>query len=125
MFNRLTISFGTSILESIAQLRTFVFYVKCCGPHYNGFYQYQSYADNPFKDNLPVESRIVTIANAIDSILSDTPFREKLNIESLINIFQSDIEKSNHQAQVQKFNTSILSLVIECYQQIVDLLRKI
>ena len=125
MFNRLTSSFGTSILESIAQLRTFAFFVKCCGLHYNGFYEYQSYADNPFKDNLPIESRIVTIANAIDSILSDTPFREKLNIENLISIFKSDMEKSNTQIQVQKFDPLILSLVIEYYEQVVDLLCKI
>lgn len=118
VFNRLVSSFGGSILESIVKLRAFAFPVKCCGFHFNGFYEYQFYADDPSEDKLPVESRIVTIANAIDSILSDAPFREKLNVENLISIFKSDIERSSNQAQVQKFDPSILSLAIEYYQQV-------
>ncbi len=118
VFSRLTSSFGNSILESITQLRPFAHYVKCCGLHYNGYYQYQSYADNPSKENLPVESRIVTVANAIDSILSDAPFKEKLDIENLIDIFKTDIKQPKGQAQVQKFDPAILSVVIEYYQQV-------
>ena len=118
IFIRLTTSFGSSILESIIELRSFAHCVKCCGLHYNGFYRYQSYGDHPSKKKIPIESRIVTIASAIDSIISDTPFREKLDKENMVAIFRSDIERSNEQARVQKFDPSILSLVIEYYQSI-------
>ncbi len=118
VFTRLTSSFGASILESVIELRSFAYYVKCCGLHFNGFYQSQSYTDNPSKKKLPIESRIVTIANAMDSIISDTPFREKLDLKNMVTIFRSDMEKSKEQNQVQKFDPSILSLIIEYYQQI-------
>lgn len=116
VFTRFTSSFGALILESVFELRSFACYVKCCGLHFNDVYQYQSYTDDSSKKELPIESRIVTIANAIDSILSDTPFREKLDIEHMVTIFRSDMKKSHEQTRVQKFDPSILSLVIKYYE---------
>ncbi len=121
VFNRLISSFGCSILESITNLRPFANLVKCCFLYFNDIYSDQENTDYPSEEKIPIESRIITLANAIDSILSDTPFREKLNLEKLIHIFESDAKMTEDRCLAQKFDPSIVSLVIEYYQK---MLRK-
>jgi len=118
VFTRFTSSFGALILEGVIELRSFAHYIRLCGHHFNGVYQYQFYSGSPSKNELPIESRIVNIANAIDSIISDAPFREKMDIDSIVALFRSDMKKSGLQTQAQQFDPSILSLVIDYYEQI-------
>ncbi|MDD9304295.1 MAG: GAF domain-containing protein [Desulfobacter sp.] len=118
VFNRLVSSLGCSIMESIHELRSFAYLVKYSGSYFNDSDTKESFEDNPSKEKLPIECRIVAIANAIDSILSDTPFREKLDIQALINIFHSDMDASKKASQIQKFDPKIVSILIEYYQQV-------
>lgn len=118
MFNRLISSFGCSIIESITELRPFAQFVKYCFLDFKGCNSLQNNTENPFKENIPIESRIVSIANSIDSILSDTPFREKLNLENLIHIFKSDVKKTQVLGHDQKFDPSIVCIVVDYYEQI-------
>ena len=119
-FNRLTSSFGCSILESITELRPYADRVKYAWYHYNGTYNDPMYKAVPCRDRIPLESRIIAVANAIDAILSDTPFREKKQIEELVSIFESDMAASDFPEQVQKFDPGILAPVIRFYRQGTD-----
>jgi|GEM_PF-4759718 len=117
VFNRLTGSFACSILESIEALRPYSFFVKCVYLHFNGFYCSKIYGDNPSASQIPIESRIVSIANAIDSIFTETPFREQLQVQNMIDILALDIENGKSQNRVQKFDPIISSMVIDYYKK--------
>ena len=68
----------------------------------------------PKFENIPIESRILFAANAIDAVLSDKPSRERLGILDLCKILSDDlmIEKNNI---VKKFDPYIISLILNYF----------
>ncbi|HPG30857.1 MAG TPA: GAF domain-containing protein [bacterium] len=113
-YSAITTSFGSAVIAGIDELADIAPIIKWHQAHYNGVYNHKKLNNNPEIpkfENIPIESRILFAANAIDAILSDKPSRERLGILDLCKILSEDlmIEKNNI---VKKFDPYIISPMI-------------
>jgi diguanylate cyclase (GGDEF)-like protein/putative nucleotidyltransferase with HDIG domain len=71
---------GTRILEKNPSLRQLIPIVL----HHHEFYDGQGYPDGISGNQIPIEARIVSIADAIEAMEADRPYREANNIQYII-----------------------------------------
>jgi HD-GYP domain-containing protein (c-di-GMP phosphodiesterase class II) len=53
-------------------------------------------------ENISLETRILAVADIFDALYSDRPYREKLPISAIKEIFRKDVENGNLDAAVVK-----------------------
>ena len=76
-------SFGKSILEDLTVIRKAAEVAETHHEHYDG----SGYPNGLAGDEIPVESRIIAVADAFDSMTSDRSFRKKLSNEAILEEF--------------------------------------
>ena len=52
--------------------------------HHHEFYNGQGYPDGLKENDIPVEARILAVADAIDAMTYDRPYRKGLSVEAII-----------------------------------------
>ncbi|MBP7651975.1 GAF domain-containing protein [Candidatus Dependentiae bacterium] len=116
-YSAITTSFGAAVIASIDELADIAPIVKWHQAHYNGVYNHKKLNQNndiPKFEDIPVESRILFVANAIDAILSDKPSRERLGILDLCKIFADDLKNQKNNVE-KKFDPYIISLILNYF----------
>ncbi|MGR3319842.1 MAG: GAF domain-containing protein [Candidatus Anammoxibacter sp.] len=116
MYANITSSFGAYILSGIEQLKDLALTVKSFDLHFNGNYKSKIPGIILKGKDIPIESRIIALANSIDSILSDQPFRKGLGKSVLCQILLADLKTDFKDEKIKKFDPYLISLILKFYQ---------
>jgi HD-GYP domain-containing protein (c-di-GMP phosphodiesterase class II) len=76
----LHVEIGVEILQAIASLRELAHFVRHHHEHYDG----SGYPDGLKGDDIPLASRVIAVADAIDAMRSTRPYRPRLSLEETI-----------------------------------------
>lgn len=77
---------GVKILENIKQLENVVIMIK----HHHERYDGKGYPDGLSNEGIPLGSRIISVADAYDGMVSDRPYRKGLPHQISVNIIKKD-----------------------------------
>lgn len=77
---------GVKILENIKQLENVVHMIK----HHHERFDGKGYPDGLAGDQIPIGSRIIAVADALDGMISDRPYRKGLDYDVAIEIIKKD-----------------------------------
>lgn len=80
---------GEDIVSSISYFKPVADIIRSVHESYNG----KGYPDGLSKENIPIGSRIIAAAEALDAIINDQPYRKKYSIEEAINILSNSSGK--------------------------------
>lgn len=105
------INYSVKILEDIKQLKDVVEIIKYHHEKYDG----TGYPHGIRGDEIPLGARIISIADAFDSIVSDRAYRESTDFDNALNKIK---EGSNTQ-----FDPIVVKAFEECYPQIVTMIE--
>jgi len=90
---------GAKILEPLPFLKDVAEIVRNHHEHYNG----GGYPDGKKGDEIPLGARILSIADAVDSMLSERPYRKKLLVKEVIDELEKNKGKQFDPILVDKF----------------------
>jgi diguanylate cyclase (GGDEF)-like protein/putative nucleotidyltransferase with HDIG domain len=90
---------GVDILETTRTMLRFVPIVR----HHHERYDGKGYPDGLQGQNIPIEARIVALADAIDAMSSDRPYRQALSMERIIEEIQTNNGKQFDPQVVEAF----------------------
>ncbi|MGR3178549.1 MAG: GAF domain-containing protein [Candidatus Anammoxibacter sp.] len=116
MYANVTSSFGAYILAGIEQLKDLALIVKYCDLNFNGYYKNNLPGVILKGEDIPIESRVIALANSIDSILSNQPFRKSFGKSGLCQILLADFETNLEDKKTKKFDPYLISLILNFYQ---------
>ncbi|MGR3219469.1 MAG: GAF domain-containing protein [Candidatus Anammoxibacter sp.] len=116
MYANVTASFGAYILSGIKQLQDLALIVKSCDLNFNGYYKGHIPGVVLKGEDIPIESRVISLANSIDSILSDQPFRPGHGKTVLCRILLVDFKVNLDDKKTKKFDPYLLSLILDFYR---------
>lgn len=77
-------AFGKTILQDMTVIRKAAEVAETHHEHYDG----SGYPNGLSGDTIPIESRIIAVADAFDSMTSDRSFRKKLSVDELLEEFE-------------------------------------
>jgi diguanylate cyclase (GGDEF)-like protein/putative nucleotidyltransferase with HDIG domain len=78
--------FGAKILEATRVMHRFIPIVRSHHEHYDG----KGYPDGLRGQMIPIEARIVALADAVDAMASDRPYRKALSMDLIIQEIESE-----------------------------------
>ena len=78
-------SIGAKILETTRAMHRFIPIVR----HHHERYDGNGYPDGLNGQNIPIEARIVALADAVDAMASDRPYRKRQSMEHIIDEIQT------------------------------------
>jgi diguanylate cyclase (GGDEF)-like protein/putative nucleotidyltransferase with HDIG domain len=90
---------GVDILETTRTMLRFVPIVR----HHHERYDGNGYPDGLQGQNIPIEARIVALADAIEAMSSDRPYRQALSMERIIEEIQTNTGKQFDPQVVEAF----------------------
>ncbi len=90
---------GAKILEALPFLKDVAEIVK----HHHEYYNGNGYPEGLKADEIPYGARILSIADAVDSMLSDRPYRKKMSVREVIEELQKNKGKQFDPVLVEKF----------------------
>jgi putative nucleotidyltransferase with HDIG domain len=96
---------GAEILSTIAEFREIVTWIR----HHHEWYDGKGYPDRIAAEEIPIEARVITIADAFDAMTSDRPYRKGMPSDTVLKIMEQF-------ARVQ-FDPSILTAFARCIDQ--------
>ena len=71
---------GSSLLEKCPKLRPLTTIVR----HHHEFFNGQGYPDRLFGDQITIETRIISVSDAVEAMSSDRPYRKALSTKQII-----------------------------------------
>jgi putative nucleotidyltransferase with HDIG domain len=96
---------GAAILSTIVELREIVTWIR----HHHEWYDGSGYPDRIAAEEIPLEARVITIADAFDAMTTDRPYRKGMQPETVLKIMEQF-------AGVQ-FDPAILPAFARCIRQ--------
>lgn len=75
---------GAEILSGIREFSEIITWIK----HHHEWYDGRGYPDGIATEAIPIEARIITIADAYDAMTSDRPYRKGMPLHDVINIME-------------------------------------
>ncbi len=75
---------GAKVLNEVAVMKDIAVLVKHHHEHWNG----RGYPDGLKGEDIPLESRIISVADAFDAMTSDRPYRKSLGIKKALEILE-------------------------------------
>lgn len=90
---------GAKILEPLPYLRDVAQIVKSHHEHYDG----SGYPEGLRGEQIPLGARILAIADAVDSMLSERPYRRKKSLDEVVADLKSNKGKHFDPVLVEKF----------------------
>jgi diguanylate cyclase (GGDEF)-like protein/putative nucleotidyltransferase with HDIG domain len=78
-------SLGAELMQKSPSLRSLVPIVR----HHHEFYNGKGYPDKLVGNQIPIEARIVSLADAIDAMSTDRPYRKAINMRAVVNEIQA------------------------------------
>ena len=73
---------GAEILSNIGEFHDIIKWIK----HHHEWYDGKGYPDRIAAEHIPLEARIITIADAFDAMTSDRPYRKGMPLQEVIKI---------------------------------------
>ncbi len=75
---------GAAILSNISEFSDIIKWIR----HHHEWYDGKGYPDRIAAEDIPIEARIITIADAYDAMTSDRPYRKGMPIDEVIKIME-------------------------------------
>jgi len=75
---------GARILANISGFRDVVAWIR----HHHEWYDGHGYPDRIAAEDIPVQARVITVADAFDAMTSDRPYRKGMPVEDAISIME-------------------------------------
>jgi putative nucleotidyltransferase with HDIG domain len=73
---------GAQILSNIREFNNIIKWIR----HHHEWYDGKGYPDHVSAENIPVESRVITVADAFDAMTSDRPYRKGMPADEALRI---------------------------------------
>jgi putative nucleotidyltransferase with HDIG domain len=96
---------GAEILSTIAEFREIVTWIR----HHHEWYDGKGYPDRIAAEEIPLEARVITIADAFDAMTTDRPYRKGMPPDTVLKIMEQF-------ASVQ-FDPAVLLAFARCIEQ--------
>jgi len=96
---------GYEILRKVKTFRRIALIVK----HHHERFDGEGYPDGLKGEEIPIESRIITVADSFDAMVSPRPYRREMNIEEAMK------EISNHSGE--QFDPEVVAVIQRLYQE--------
>ncbi len=109
---KMHVQYSVKILEDIKQLRKITEIIKYHHEHYDG----NGYPYGLKGEEIPLGSRIIAIADAYDSMISNRAYRKSLSVQEALDIIEQGAGKQFDPALVQVFKNIIPGITEEIIQ---------
>ncbi|MDD2319700.1 MAG: HD domain-containing protein [Geobacteraceae bacterium] len=96
---------GAEILLMITELREIVTWIR----HHHEWYDGKGYPDSIAAEDIPLEARILAVADSYDAMTSDRPYRKGMPSDTVLKIME--------QFASSQFDPAILNVFERCLQQ--------
>lgn len=96
---------GEEILETIAEFKEIVTWIR----HHHEWYDGKGYPDCLAAEQIPLESRILAVADSFDAMSSDRPYRKGMPIDTVLKIME--------QFSRSQFDPAIVAAFERCLSQ--------
>jgi putative nucleotidyltransferase with HDIG domain len=107
---------GAEILSNIGEFHDIIKWIK----HHHEWYDGKGYPDRIAAEHIPLEARIITIADAFDAMTSDRPYRKGMPLQEVIKIMDGFTRSQFDPDILDAFNRLVqddkLCLIIQAHE---------